>query len=666
MFNTFKLAVQRQFKAMNGNTIFKVQVDKDLLWQTYLNSFPEGTDPIYKERTEHDCQCCKSFIRNIGGIVVIKNDELISIWDIGVDNFYQGVADALSALVKSHSIENLFMHPEKNIGVDKNFQQIVDNIKTWEHFHVQLPSELIVPGFDIAAKQGELRATKDVMYRSLTEISHDSLNTVLELIGQNSLYRGEEHKFAVETFLKFKKEFNKSSNKEFFCWNNISRMPLSVSRIRNTSIGTLLVDLSEGVELERAIASFEAKVAPANYKRPSAPITKGMIEKAKAKISELGLLNSLERRFAVLEDISINNVLFADREVRKQMSDVFDELSSQTSSNLRHMDKVEEIQIEDFIKNVLPNISSMELMLENRHSNNLVSLIAPADITAKGMFKWPNPFSWSYAGEMADSIKERVKKAGGKVEGDLCCRLAWEYTDDLDFHMHEPNGSHIYFSNRRTLSRNGGMLDLDANGTDGARTDPAENIYYSDKRRMAEGIYDLKVHNYSRRSDGVGFEVEVEFDGIIHSFYYDKVIRSGEFVSVAQIQYSKKDGFKIIKSLPSTQAGKNIWNIPTQTFHKVSLMLLSPNYWDDKAVGNKHYFFMLDKCLNDGKARGFFNEFLSSELDPHRKVFEVVGSKMKAEDCDNQLSGLGFSSTQRNHVMCKVKGNFTRTLKIIF
>ena len=75
---------------------------------------------------------------------------------------------------------------------------------------------------------------------------------------------------------------------------------------------------------------------------------------------------------------------------------------------------------------------------------------------------------------------------------------------------------------------------------------------------------------------------------------------------------------------------------------------------------------MLEDCINDGKARGFFNEFLTAELDQHRKVFEIVGSKMKAEDSPNQMSGLGFSSTQRNSVMCRVKGNFTRTIKITF
>jgi hypothetical protein len=92
----------------------------------------------------------------------------------------------------------------------------------------------------------------------------------------------------------------------------------------------------------------------------------------------------------------------------------------------------------------------------------------------------------------------------------------------------------------------------------------------------------------------------------------------------------------------------------------------SPNHWDDKAVGNKHYFFMLEGCQNDDKARGFFNEFLSSDLDKHRKVLEMVGAKMKTDESEHQLSGLGFSSTMRNSVLVKVSGAVTRTLKVVF
>jgi hypothetical protein len=462
-----------------------------------------------------------------------------------------------------------------------------------------------------------------------------------------------------------KKQFDKfktDAEKELFCWGNVVSNPVSVGRVRNTSIGTLLVDLSNGEELDVAVKSFESKVAPTNYKRPTALVSKAMIENAKKKIEELGLTESLERRYATIEDIIINNVIFADRNVKKKMSgNVFDDLKESVSEKAQKFDKVEEIHIEKFLTDVLPNVNSIEVLFENKHSNNLVSLIAPVNPDSKNMFKWDNKFSWSYTGDLTDSIKERVKNAGGNVEGDLRCSLSWSNYDDLDLHMIEPSKFEIYYGRKNSRW---GSLDVDMNAGHGHTRSPVENIVYVNKNKMQEGVYRLFVHQFARRETiDVGFEVEVEFDGVKHLFSYPKVV-SGN-VDVAIIEY-RNGVFKILTSLPSSQSVKEVWGIPTQSFHKVSTIMNSPNYWDDMKVGNKHYFFMLDGCINDGKARGFYNEFLNEELNAHRKVLEVVGAKMKTDESNNQLSGLGFSSTQRNSIVCRVNGNFTRTLKITF
>ena len=666
-FVEFKKGVQRQFNEMKTQSLFRIQLDKDKLWETYLSNFPEGTNPIFRERTEYDCQCCRHFIRAVGDMASIKNGELVSIWDVNVGGFYQVVANAMSEYVKSCPIDNIFLHFEKTVGTDKNYQPTDNGILTWEHFYIQLPNTLYRTNVEIGKMLSDARSTKDVMLRSLNEITMDAPDTVLDLIGQNSLYRGEENKFAVESFRDLKVEFDVAASKDIFCWSKLSTTPTSVSKIRGTSIGTLLVNLSEGMPLDQAVAAFESMVAPANYKRPTALVTKAMIENAKTKLEELGLTSALDRRFAVLEDIIANNVLFANREAKKRISNVFDEISSKTSSKIKKLDKVEEVTIEQFIDNILPKVDSVEVMFENKHVPNLVSLIAPVDLTAKHMFKWPNGFSWSYNGEFADSIKERVKAAGGNINADLRCSLSWYNYDDLDLHMVEPDGYHIYFQNKRVLSQSQGTLDVDMNAFSGHTRTPVENICYVDRKKMQEGTYELIVHQFSQReSDNVGFEVEIEFDGAIHTFAYPKPVKNREYIVIAKIQYTKKEGFKIIESLPSSQTTKTVWGIPTQTFHKVSVAMLSPNQWNEKAIGNKHYFFMLEGCINDGKARGFYNEFLTSELDQHRKVFEIVGSKMKAEDSPNQMSGLGFSSTQRNSVLCKVKGSFSRTIKILF
>jgi hypothetical protein len=670
-FLKFSRAVAKQFADMQQYPMFRTNTDRDEVIETYLGAFPAGTNPIYRERTEHDCSCCKSFIRAVGNAVAIVSDgssyELQSIWDIHVDDEYQVVADALSNYVKSKAITNVFVHDQTVVGQEKSFEQLVDNVHTYHHFHVNIPASCV--NCDAGSMLSKTLADFDVFERSLRELSVESVETVLELIAQNSLYRGEEHKFALNAFLCTKQEFDglSSEQQKLVVWYSAHpklKVSGSVLRIRNTAIGTLLIDLSEGKEIDQAVRAYEQVVAPANYKRPTALVTPKMVAAAKEKIAELGMTSALERRYATLSDISVNEILFADRSVKKVINpDVFDALIKDSAKNVKVSSNTEQIGIDEFIAKILPTASAIEVLVDNKHVNNFLSLVAPSDPTAELMFKWSNAFSWSYNGNFADSIKERVKAAGGNVTGEVCCRLAWEYTDDLDFHMVEPCGHRIYFSNRRRLSMNGGMLDVDANGMDGIRPNPVENIFYEKVKTMQDGAYHLIVDNYSRRSEGIGFEVEIEVAGVVHSFAYDKVLQSCESVKVA-ILHVKGGVVTVEPKLPSTTTSKDVWGLKTMQYTRVDAIMFSPNYWGENGVGNKHVFFMLNGCVNEGEARGFYNEFLKESLTPHRKVLEMVGAKVKTGKSNEQLSGLGFSLTQRSSVLVRVTGAFTRTLQV--
>lgn len=668
-FGAIKSAVADQFQRMQGHQLFRVEVDKDTLWSTYLGSFPDGMNPVYRERTEHDCSCCRQFIRAVGDVVAVIDGELVSIWDVHVptESAYEAVTAALSALVKSKPILAPFLYYEGVAGTDRNFEQMTEGVKTWTHFYVNLQGRFVKPKASIPSLLSESRSQHDVFLRSLREISPESIATALELIAQNSLYRGEEHGGLIAQFQAVKREFDAlpADRQDLFAWTSSGAG--AMARIRNTAIGTLLVDLSEGMDLEAAVRSFESKVAPTNYKRPTTLVTKAMVERAKEKLAELGLLSALDRRYATLRDINVNDVLFADRTTRRTITgDAFDELAATGGHGIKNLDRVEEVPIERFLADVLPRAESLEVMFENRHRGNLVSLIAPCDPTARHLFKWNNNFSWSYQGDLADAIKERVKQAGGNVTGDLCCRLAWFNYDDLDYHMVEPDGNEISFMSR-VSRRSGGMLDVDMNAGGPRSREPVENIFYGDRSRMQEGDYHLFVHQYSRReAEGIGFECAIDYLGEVHRFAYDKAVKQGERITVAKFRYTHKSGFKIIESLPSSQSIRTEWGIPTQTFHRVEALMLSPNHWGDEAIGNRHFFFMLEGCRNDGSARGFFNEFLRESLTPHRKVFEMVGAKMKPAEAVEQLSGMGFSSTRRDYVVCRVNGSFSRTIKIMF
>src|SRR5690606_9278484 len=121
----------------------------------------------------------------------------------------------------------------------------------------------------------------------------------------------------------------------------------------------LIQDLSAGMDLEAAVRSFESKVAPTNYKRTTALITPAMVNQAMETINGLGLEAALERRFARLSDVSVNNVLWVDNSVQSQMKDgIAGLLMGAAVPKQKGEAKAEDITMDEFMAKVVPLTSS--------------------------------------------------------------------------------------------------------------------------------------------------------------------------------------------------------------------------------------------------------------------------------------------------------------------
>ena len=666
-----------------SNRLFEVDVDKDELWNTYLDSFSAGTNKIFRERREHDCSCCRQFIKNIGAAVVIKNNQMHTIWELDVKNtIYQPVCDALDSFVKAHAVKDIYTTKIPKIGTDYNFEEINGKAYRWDHFFLKLPDKF-VNKTDRSNEEikGEFRDTKNVFKRSLDEISMDALDTILELISTNTLYKGEEWKGVLTQFKEYKNEYDKLMSdfeRDLYAWEKSVSAGMAIGRIRNHSIGTLLTNVSEGMDLDTAVKKYEQIVAPANYKRPKAIFTKRMLEDAKKTITELGYMDSLQRRFANLNDITVNNVLFSNKSAAKRMigaDDIFGQMERDTVVNPKKFSKVEEISAQDFIDKVLPTAKEIEAFVENKHEKNFVSMIAPVNPDAKTMFKWNNGLSWAYSGNITDSdMKQNVKAAGGNVDGILRFSIMWNEgqndNSDLDAHCKEPDGNEIYFGNCRkpSVSKCGGQLDIDiTHPMEQMVGKPSvENITWADMSRMKPGVYKFFVNQYAARGSK-GFKAEIEFNGEIFAFEYNSPV-SGN-VQVAEVTLDENGNFSIKEKLSgsSSISSREIWNVNTNQFVPVSVISYSPNYFDEQdGIGHRHLFFFLKDCVNSEEPNGFYLEFLDNDLMKHKRVFEALGAKCHVENTDDQLSGIGFSMTKRADLVVKVKGATERVMKIKF
>lgn len=655
------------------------------IYQTYLNAFDESV------RQGFTCSCCERFINQFGDVVAIIGNKMVTPWDVTVnDEQYQRVADAMRDKVLASKVDGLFVtRPNKvwnsvnkkgdlTVGVPENKQMLESGqIVVWNHFYCEIEKKHLCTSADSnEAIAGQFNTNRGVFERGLKELTVEALEVALELIATDSLSKGDSYRENIKAFLRTKNEYDKLAPelKDNFVWAKLAELHVGVTTLKNTAVGTFLAEVSAGEDLDVALEAYNKKTDPTNFQRKKRAPTAKEAEKALAEMRELGLDRSLETRFAVSTDVSASDILFVDRGVSLKKSDPLLALAKSMPVNAKSTAKMEEVSIEDFIKNVLPTLNKLELQVDSRHEPNFMSVLKQVDETAPNMNKWGNFFRHWYNNDVAESdIKQRVAAAGGNVNAVIRVSLGWHNGDDLDLHLVDPNNEEIYFGHRH--SRASGMLDVDMNGMDKHDYEnPVENIVLNDINRIPNGTFAVFVDRYSSRSGkgkGVGFTIEIEFDGQIHQFNSNHNSAKNSREKYVVFKYDATNGLEIVsttlKGDVSTGPSKQIWGVQTKQFTKVKMVMRSPNYWEGvEPVGNKHTFFILEDCVNPEQPRGYFQEFMNADFRKYSRFLEVVGDKLRVESSTDQLSGVGFSSTQRNSVIVKATGAIERVLKINF
>ena len=671
-FRKMRDKMQEHFDSkMASKKLFKIDCDVEDMWQLYLATLPQI---MAETELWHNCTACHRWFRKAANIVALTSDnEIITLWSGETIPEYEHVFSVLNDyLLEKKQIKEAFFTSRSRVGLKTSYSEDDDgNPHRHDHFFLTLPKSVIRDGIKVGQTKDEVSTNRQVFERSINDIDLDALDTVIELIEDNNLYRGQQWLKHLKKFRELKRQVSSIDEGDLNNWYWIKSMEAGsiLSKIKNHSIGVLLLDLSEDVDLESALKRYEQVVAPSNYQRPKEIFTKKMLEEAKQKIEELGYSDSLQRRYAVMEDLSVKDVIFADRNVVSTLqdsTDFFDILEQEAITKPIDYGYIQAISLDEFISEVVPEATEIKLYTEASLISNFVSLIAPVNKDAPSMFKWDNPFSWAYKNNMADSMKQQVKAMGGDVDVDLRFSIRWNNTgewdkSDLDAHCTEPGNQfeirEIYYSNKQSRLNTGGWLDVDI--IDPKEGVPAvENIRFKDKSKMRYGEYLFRVHQFTARSGNAGFEAEIEFDGDIYHFTHYLPVKDGEYVDVAKVIYHEDGHFELIPILDSCSSNIECWNIKMNDFVPINLICFSPNYWGDNATGNQHVFFMLKDCISDDTPNAWFNEYLDNELkEKHKKVMEALGRAAKVQPSDNQLSGIGLATTRAKEVTFKVIAN---------
>ena len=720
-FNQFNTQIQKQFDRMcESGKLFRSSVSGSKVWETYLSSFAPENNSKFRDpqSSEHNCNCCHNFIRRYGNIVAIIDNKLESIFN-NIDNVdeYTDSSKACAILLSSNPIKDVFFETylelDKNLnyekvsksqttfklGVVSNHKQytqeevdkfgVVNTAKvyTFEHFNINLPSKFVSQTSQSIEQIMALYRDKfSVFKRAIEEIPLDTLILVKDLINQGSLLDGQSHLHAVNNMIQHHQLFKMYDHliTDLDFWNISYTLTETEAKFKNHLIGVLCTELAEGKELNDACKAWNIRVDPINYNKAKAPITEAQKKLAQQFVIDNGYLESFNRRLATIDDIKASEILHKNVDNTKAKAiTIFDSVKTSGTGRYKRseFDKIETISIDKFMSDILPSTTNIELLLENKFEGNLVNLTTIVDSEAKQIFKWDNPFSYTFNGNLAgkSQLAQMVESKGGRVDGAFRFTHSWNNLEPnqslMDLHVfmpgceipisghHGPNvtGRRVGWNNR-TDKLSGGIQDVDYTSAAPTGYIPVENITFPDINKMPDGVYTCAINNWSFRQTGGKGEAEIAFNGELFQYTYPST-KLNDWVIIAKVTLNK-GVFTIEHHLPETTSSRKLWNLDTNEFHKVNLVSTTPNHWGDNNVGNKHYLFMLQDCKNSNQVRGFHNEHLISDLLQHRKVLDVLGNSAMIEPTNNQLAGVGFNATVKEEFILRLSGSHKRVIKV--
>ena len=245
----------------------------------------------------------------------------MSIWDIpvlgGDEAPYDTVAARMSVLVHNQDIDGVFVHDTTKVGQETSFEDVLGNVRRYNHFHVTLPPTFVMKRLDIATYRGEQAMMAATFMRGLTTIRRDAVEQVLELINKTrcivakstsrswlcSSRRDDFHNLGMQ---EGKAYIWKNRNRSWpgFVTHPSARFSWHSAKTRNSTV--------PWPRMKRW--SRRQTTSAQNRWSPSA-CWKTRRRRWKLK----GLVEALERRHAVVTDFDINNLLFADRTSRVRL-----------------------------------------------------------------------------------------------------------------------------------------------------------------------------------------------------------------------------------------------------------------------------------------------------------------------------------------------------------
>lgn len=632
------------------------------LYDLYLSRMSE---PM---RQHHNCNSCRRFVERYGHLVVIHDDgrQTPALWEFDAPEAYYASVAALNRAVLRAKVTGLFVSDAPVWGEPRTGE--------WTHMSVVPCHVYADPEHTPYQHMAAVRHEHGLLAQALAAYPSAVVDAARQYIKMGRFYREEVVATRLEWFQRLKHTLDglqDATRRHNLVWLAAAKAPAGWCHIANNVENVVLDGIKAGKSFDEIKAAFESRADPGDYQRAQAAPTAGAIAEAERVIAGLQAQGSLVRRYARLDEIPIEVMVWraVDRLARKVKAGteggVFGNVvpKSAAAAVSVHPTNMPEQTVTwaKFLHDVLPQATKLEVQVPNTGAR-FMALTTAVDPDATPILQWDraedrNPFAWYYnTGGIDAEIKRRVTSAGGQHDNvDIRCSLAWDNRNDLDLHCITPQGTHLYYGYMR--DQTGGALDVDANRY-GSTSEPVENIRWS-KGRAPVGRYQFYVENYrfwEPKQAPTSFRVELETGGIVYAVSGAISKRGYEThadsrIPLFTIDYNGRDYNVLTHQSAVTQTAATStddWGVTPGQYTRVSAIVPSPNMWGKTPTvqhGN-HVLFVLEGCQDKAgtNARGFLTEMCRSEFRPIRSTLEAYLAQTPVQGVEGpQACGIGLN-----------------------
>lgn len=360
------------------------------LMAVYLRSLPR------EARRYHTCNTCAAFINRYGRLLCIGADGTLqsAIWHPeDAPAFYHRACANLAIAAKDAGIDAPFISTDETWGTRET--------GPWTHFGLT-PLSTYIAKYDPTATCEQRMAVRREDFRTLTHALSTyriaTLETARDLANSGRLMRAERVRNHLGWLLSLAIDSHRGRNVNMV-WDRMSRAPAAYCHVRSTVVGSLLDDIQDGRNLEATIRSFNEKMDPLAYQRPTAAPTEQAIDRAEKLVEQMGIASALMRRIAKPSEIPLHaRIWSASNADLRQPSGTFAALRSE----LRNTDRKSTIDDGSmtwakFERTVLPQAEAIDVLVPR--TGNYTVVCTAVDPQAKPIMKWDgeddrNPFNW--------------------------------------------------------------------------------------------------------------------------------------------------------------------------------------------------------------------------------------------------------------------------------